>query len=99
MLWVKIEAIKIVRGFIRFHSTGFIFYSVFLAMVLKIHKKTPKRKNAPGAIVKIDQFIQACGITFNPKSVPKPMGSLISAIKSRSEERRVGKECRSRWSP
>ena len=27
------------------------------------------------------------------------ISNLFSAVKSRSEERRVGKECRSRWSP
>src|SRR2546426_9548879 len=38
-------------------------------------------------------------------SVPKQedgffgMEALVSRMKSRSEERRVGKECRSRWSP
>ena len=31
----------------------------------------------------------------NEKSYP----DIISVIKMRSEERRVGKECRSRWSP
>src|SRR4030043_2096082 len=28
-----------------------------------------------------------------------PLGRLISRLSGRSEERRVGKECRSRWSP
>src|SRR3712207_9278017 len=28
-----------------------------------------------------------------------PLTSLRSAVETRSEERRVGKECRSRWSP
>src|SRR3712207_7838970 len=27
------------------------------------------------------------------------LGALVGAVTSRSEERRVGKECRSRWSP
>ena len=29
----------------------------------------------------------------------KPVGAEIDSKKGRSEERRVGKECRSRWSP
>ena len=33
------------------------------------------------------------------KSSPSHMGLLIENITTRSEERRVGKECRSRWSP
>ena len=28
-----------------------------------------------------------------------PQGAAMPAIRARSEERRVGKECRSRWSP
>src|SRR2546426_11053689 len=34
----------------------------------------------------------------NPQTLPKP-GIFSSSIWLRSEERRVGKECRSRWSP
>jgi len=34
---------------------------------------------------------------WNPKDVLGLLGSL--GIRARSEERRVGKECRSRWSP
>ena len=33
------------------------------------------------------------------KRVPLPVGDYIIANEKRSEERRVGKECRSRWSP
>src|SRR2546422_7788605 len=31
--------------------------------------------------------------------IGREIGSIVSAEKPRSEERRVGKECRSRWSP
>ena len=33
------------------------------------------------------------------KGTDKPLGRLANAELRRSEERRVGKECRSRWSP
>ena len=36
-------------------------------------------------------------VTFNP--APDNHGYKIQRIDLRSEERRVGKECRSRWSP
>ena len=33
------------------------------------------------------------------KKIDKPLARLIKKKRERSEERRVGKECRSRWSP
>ena len=36
---------------------------------------------------------------FDPTYVLVLIGAVICLIASRSEERRVGKECRSRWSP
>src|SRR5260370_6712298 len=41
-----------------------------------------------------------CGLRPGGKRIPcAPNGPLVSAQEKRSEERRVGKECRSRWSP
>ena len=34
-----------------------------------------------------------------PQVVPAPKAAGLSVTPTRSEERRVGKECRSRWSP
>ena len=40
------------------------------------------------------------GVTLTPlKIIPNTKGDILHAMKARSEERRVGKECRSRWSP
>ena len=40
------------------------------------------------------------GYNFNGYFVRHPGGNLcIDPVEPRSEERRVGKECRSRWSP
>src|SRR2546430_9085548 len=39
--------------------------------------------------------MQFLGVTVNPPHIARPGKSLVI----RSEERRVGKECRSRWSP
>ena len=35
----------------------------------------------------------------NQITIPKKIASILGLSKGRSEERRVGKECRSRWSP
>src|SRR6266571_7703888 len=40
---------------------------------------------------------QACGIIQQGRNFPGGRGQIVAA--NRSEERRVGKECRSRWSP
>ena len=47
-------------------------------------------------LMKVKEESQKVGIKFNIQKT-KIMAS--SPITSRSEERRVGKECRSRWSP
>ena len=49
-------------------------------------------------------FIAAClnaGVMpgSEVKYTPKVVAPTLDAVHSRSEERRVGKECRSRWSP
>ena len=46
----------------------------------------------------IDNFPEVCISTFSKNIIDKFI-SLNSVQKIRSEERRVGKECRSRWSP
>src|SRR3712207_8677201 len=38
-------------------------------------------------------------LAVNPKVPAKTVGEVVDYVKKRSEERRVGKECRSRWSP
>ena len=39
------------------------------------------------------------GYDFEEITASTPEKSLTTSLKKRSEERRVGKECRSRWSP
>src|SRR3712207_9489556 len=39
------------------------------------------------------------GTTFSPNWMDWPMLFSGNSVQARSEERRVGKECRSRWSP
>ena len=39
------------------------------------------------------------GVHLDRKQTMPDVEALIKTLKSRSEERRVGKECRSRWSP
>src|SRR5574337_1694706 len=49
-----------------------------------------------------DHLVWERRMTFDTLSLPEPVRKGIEAagfIQCRSEERRVGKECRSRWSP
>ena len=41
----------------------------------------------------------AIAATGAPITIPTPVSDVATAPEDRSEERRVGKECRSRWSP
>ncbi len=41
----------------------------------------------------------ASGAKYERNETSKKVGDLSAALAKRSEERRVGKECRSRWSP
>ena len=59
-------------------------------------------------VTKANQFAIAQGIEFNAETVSDKIEELVKLTKEvnrrdkdkqRSEERRVGKECRSRWSP
>src|SRR2546426_11714022 len=43
-------------------------------------------------------FVALCVVSRNTLAIASPRG-LVLAVGVRSEERRVGKECRSRWSP
>ena len=47
------------------------------------------------------ELLQSMGYTYiSPEDCEKQRGSRYHVLlKDRSEERRVGKECRSRWSP
>ena len=62
--------------------------------------KTPKKKPS------LAKQIVVKGIKFGAKVATSPITIALAAApqvyklgKARSEERRVGKECRSRWSP
>src|ERR1041385_1181226 len=66
-----------------------------------IEKKTRDWPNNMTTIVELSPHIAPSFTKMLPQrtpvwSIPSAIGS---AILSRSEERRVGKECRSRWSP
>src|SRR2546425_6727154 len=43
--------------------------------------------------------LKECKILFVSASEKAHIDEIVQAVKGRSEERRVGKECRSRWSP
>ena len=54
---------------------------------------------AKDLIAKNYQVILACRDTVKGKMAEEFLGSNAVFLELRSEERRVGKECRSRWSP
>src|SRR3989441_13041197 len=55
---------------------------------------------AEGSILRDLRLNTALGVMISDKETQMPAGMLIVAhAEERSEERRVGKECRSRWSP
>ena len=54
----------------------------------------------PGGFAAAVGAFLLCGALIVLSGLVRPLGRLIGAIPApRSEERRVGKECRSRWSP
>src|SRR5688572_18808444 len=61
-----------------------------------------QRANMPGAVmgVIIDgelEWVKATGVRHSTKEAPVTPDTVFRIASMRSEERRVGKECRSRW--
>ena len=56
-------------------------------------------KSPIGAVPKHKKTVEAMGLTKMHKTVEMPDNAATRGMIQRSEERRVGKECRSRWSP
>ena len=80
------------------------------AAIIPVEKATPATFLEPGKTISVPasepgQFIRVRGCDVAAGSTIIPAGTTISAAavatmaSQRSEERRVGKECRSRWSP
>ena len=59
--------------------------------------KTFETKKAPAAIGPYSQAKMAGNFVFASGQIP--VDPATGEVAGRSEERRVGKECRSRWSP
>ena len=58
--------------------------------------------NGGSAVVKVTMSVAGIAVSLSPEELD--FGSITSSMQltltnTRSEERRVGKECRSRWSP
>ena len=66
---------------------------------LEVTLRTPAALDAIRVMAQIDGGVVGAGTLMTPADVvaAKKAGALFGV--SRSEERRVGKECRSRWSP
>ena len=70
-------------------------------MALDLFKKVETRKGlfAVEKITLIYNLLTSILILFLFQEMDHPVQMLIDRAMIRSEERRVGKECRSRWSP
>src|ERR1035438_10889078 len=66
----------------------------------KRHTK-PSQKNPQGGILEKESPIHVSNVMLIDSKTNEPtrLGAQIILDEKRSEERRVGKECRSRWSP
>ena len=58
-----------------------------------------KINNTPISKENVDALIKAYGAFFAQSNAEKSKVDMDATGSNRSEERRVGKECRSRWSP
>ena len=55
--------------------------------------------NAPAVRFSLDYLIVIAGFGLCRAWIVFSLSASVSSFEARSEERRVGKECRSRWSP
>src|ERR1044072_913664 len=84
--------IVIMQGFKEYFALGF-----FQGALLKDPKKVLVRLGQTHA-ARVMKFTSAKEITATAATIKAYVREAI-AVEKRSEERRVGKECRSRWSP
>ena len=88
------EEIKIIRDNIKEDTQLFIFYDQGYIVDGLIKMATARAVDYLGKTSAILETVRNVEYIFTSTSFPDSVTSL-----SRSEERRVGKECRSRWSP
>ena len=72
----------------------------------KANQDAKRQKSKQGRRKKIDQnrelkkfIFDKLKLRWSPDQIAKELKAVYPDNESRSEERRVGKECRSRWSP
>ena len=76
--------------------TAIAIYAIPVIIAITLHEA------AHGFVARYfgdDTAAKAGRVTLNPLKHIDPFGTIILPAFLRSEERRVGKECRSRWSP
>ena len=73
----------------------------FMEIAEIVKKRSTCIRRQVGAVIVKDKQILATGYNGAPKKLKhcEEIGCKRKQLKIRSEERRVGKECRSRWSP
>ena len=64
-----------------------------------VHNYTVEEVKGTDSTVAYDTMKATVAITVSHDGTAKALVATVGAIADRSEERRVGKECRSRWSP
>src|SRR5689334_12429151 len=72
---------------------------IYLQATPEVLKKRLKRKNAPSEKGISDDYLEEVVKAYEHFFFHYTSSDLLIVNTSRSEERRVGKECRSRWSP
>src|SRR2546430_10319968 len=83
------SVVKRIGAFLRIRATK-------VGSIVKISEKTLDRRLKSGARLKPDESERLARLM---RIISLAVSALESEDKARSEERRVGKECRSRWSP
>src|SRR5256886_14283181 len=83
------SVVKRIGAFLRIRATK-------VGSIVKISEKTLDRRLKSGARLKPDESERLARLM---RIISLAVSALESEDNARSEERRVGKECRSRWSP
>ena len=73
-----------------------------LGMVMEVREEQSSNAQFPMLVTELGRMMEVR--EEQPSNAPSPMlvtelGMVMEVREERSEERRVGKECRSRWSP
>src|SRR5258708_33666661 len=86
------------RGFLKGAATGAVAAATPTAMHAQDHDHDHAHQNVPSDPALRTKALESLLVEKGLVD-PAALDALVDAYEHRSEERRVGKECRSRWSP